>query len=186
MKMKTTFSLLAMTWLFVSSGCRQTVFENEVRQIDSMMVVLDSVQAIHSRIDTSGYDQAHVLYVNNMSSVQRAYVERGDTMERDIAMMLAKYRELKKPLENFKRSYIGLGADIEFTRNQLIDLKHDIEHNLLDTNLVNRLMREESDAVTRIRMTVEQLRLSHETTTEKKQTIEPRVDSLLQALNNPL
>ena len=177
-KMPSTF-LPILFGLAVLAGCTRTKYSNELRQIDAMIVELDSARNVHRRIDTTGYGAAMMRYKKRMSSVQESYTMRGDTMERDVAMLMANYRELKKPLERFKDSYAATSADLDFTRTQLLDLKHDLEHNLLDSNLVHRMLREESDAVEHIKMETVQLQTSYKTTQEKTEKLEPRVDSLL-------
>lgn len=173
--------------LALLAGCTRTRYSEELRQIDAMIVELDSARNIHRRIDTTGYGAAMEKYTERMSSVQESYAMRGDTMDRDVAMMMATYRELKKPLERFKESYTAVSTDLDFTRAQLLDLKHDLEHNLLDSNLVHRMLRQESDAVEHIKMETTQIRTSYKTTREKTEKLEPRIDSLLlhlKALND--
>ncbi len=180
---KTSSTILPiLLGLILIVGCSRTHYSEELRQIDSMIVELDSARNIHRRIDTTGYGEAMKKYTTRMSSIQGSYASRGDTMERDVAMMMASYRELKKPLERFKKSYAAVSTDLEFTRTQLLDLKHDLEHNLLDSNLVHKMLREEDDAVTRIRMETDQLKMSYKVTEDKTQKLEPKVDSLLHEL----
>lgn len=163
-------------------GCDHTHYTEEIRHIDSLLVVLDSTRNDHRRIDTTGFETAMENYSERMSAVQAAYAERGDTMGYDVAMMMARYRELKKPLERFKDTYEEVSTELDFSRSQLLDLKHDLEHNLLDSNIVERMLRSETEAVEHIEMRTEQLRLSMKTTREKTEIMEPKVDSLLNRL----
>lgn len=176
---KIPFVFLALIFL---SACQRTEYTAEIRQIDSLVIVLDTMRNIHRRIDTTGYEQAMEAYAERMAAVGKLYSERGDTMNYEVGMMMAEYRELKKPLEKFKRKYAEVATELDFSRTQLLDLKHDLEHNLLDTNIVNKMLRSESEAVEKIVAETNELQTSHQITLKKTESMEPAVDSLIQAL----
>jgi chromosome segregation ATPase len=169
--------VVAMTGTF---ACQQTHYAREIHAIDSLLVLVDTVRIDYRRIDTTGYAEGSNGFASRIGFVQSAY--KKDTMEREVAMLMANYRDLKKPFSRFKNEYERIGKEIEFSRNQLLDLKHDLEHNLLDSNLVRKMLSSETEAVDQLVFQVNELKLSQKTTRQKRQDLEPKVDSLIQYL----
>ena len=95
---------------------------------------------------------------------------------------MSEYRTLKKPAKGLKSTYQRTGEEIEFSKNQLTDLKHDLQNNLLDSILVQEMLDDERKAVKAVETKVEELKLSSDFTQTKREKIEPRIDSLIQVI----
>lgn len=179
--MKRELALIILLALMVS-GCEQTHYGKEIATIDSLLVELDTVDLMYRRIDTAGMADMSRKFSENLGFVQQAYINRKDTMSQDVALLMSDYRILKKPAKGFKGKYQKAGQELEFTKNQLADLRHDLQNNLLDSNLVEDMLQDELKAVGMLENSVEALKLSTKFTKEKQADIEPRIDSLIQVL----
>lgn len=165
-------------------SCQGTKFPEEVKSIDYLIAQIDSAKTTHSNIDTSGYKKFRKDYVSKLGFVEQAFISKGDTIERDLALFLTKYRELKKPYRDFKSKYEQADKDLIFTEKQLLTLKHDLEYNTLDSAMVSKFMQNETQASTKIVGTVNQLALSNNTTRRKAGTLELQMDSVITLLKN--
>ncbi len=163
-------------------ACDQTKYSKEISQIESMENRLDSVEKILLNIDTLGFTEAGQKFFDNLNFVQQAYTETSDTMPRDVAMLMSDYRSLKKPSKGFMSRFFSVNEELKFSKEQLRDLKEDLEHNRMEAELVKKSLQDESLAVENVISDIEGLRLSAEYTRENRARLEPRIDSLIQVI----
>ncbi|MFT5595879.1 MAG: hypothetical protein ACI8QH_000667 [Flammeovirgaceae bacterium] len=166
----------------IATGCEQTNFDNEIVTIDSLMVRLDTLDLMHKKVDTTDFSKLSQKFTENISFVQAAYTSSKDTMPQDVALLMSDYRMLKKPSKGLKDNYQRTLEEINFSKNQLTDLKHDLQNNLLDSILVQDMLTDERKALGVVENSVQDLKLSSEFTRTKRAELEPRIDSLIQAL----
>lgn len=166
----------------LSTACERTHFTEEIATIDSLLVKLDSVDMMHRKIDTSGFTELGRNFSENLAYLQQAYTESEDTIPKNVGMLLADYRSLKKPAKGFIDKYQRLGEEIEFSKAQLADLKHDAQNNLLDSILVSEMLDDERQAAAKVESSVEELKMSSTFSMAKNAELEPRIDSLIQVL----
>lgn len=182
--MKRNLTLLILI-AAIGFSCERTQYAEEIQTIDSLRVELDSSARALDKIDTTGLAAAKTRFTENLYFVQKTYSEREDTMPRDVALLMSEYRSLKKPSTGFLDKYVLASEELEFSKTQLRDLKHDLQNNLLDTNLVEELLTDERKAVEKVVSDVKQLELSNKVTRKKRAEVEPRIDSLIQELKKP-
>jgi len=166
----------------IGLGCESTNFSEEIKTIDSLLVELDTIDLMQRRVDTTGFSQSSQTFTENITYVQRTFTDREDTMSKDIAVLMSDYRSLKKPSKGFLGKYQRTREEITFAKNQLADLRHDLQNNLLDSNLVDKMLEDEIKAVDDIKNSVENLQISSDFTRSKREELEPRIDSLIQVL----
>lgn len=177
--MRTAFIVLLAT---LSLGCERTHFSNEISSLDSLRAKLDSAERLHRLIDTTGFHEAGKVFTQKLTFIQQKYTESKDTIPRNVALLMANYRDLKKPSKGFIPEYERTRKELKFSKDQIRDLKHDLQNNLLDTNIVVEMMNSERKAVEDVVARVGQLKLSSEFTRKKRSELEPRIDSLIQTL----
>jgi hypothetical protein len=158
----------------IATGCEQTNFDNEIVTIDSLMVRLDTLDLMHKKVDTTDFSKLSQKFTENISFVQAAYTSSKDTMPQDVALLMSDYRMLKKPSKGLKDNYQRTLEEI--------NLKHDLQNNLLDSILVQDMLTDERKALGVVENSVQDLKLSSEFTRTKRAELEPRIDSLIQAL----
>lgn len=180
--MKSGFALAFGIAVFITS-CQQTNFQKEIVTIDSLLVKLDTIDLMHRRIDTTDFSKLGQRFSENLSYIQEVYTSREDTMPKDVALLMSDYRVLKKPSKGLSGNYQRTNEELKFSKSQLADLKHDLQNNLLDSILVQDMLQDEREAVEAIENSVQELKLSSEFTKTKRAELEPRIDSLIQVLN---
>jgi len=169
---------------FIATRCYQVHFEKEDDAVDSLIAKLETVNLMYQKIDTTGIADLSQKFSENLAFVQHAYINREDTMSQDVALLMSDYRILKKPAKSFSGNYQRASEELQFSKNQLLDLKHDLQNNLLDSNLVQDILQDERSAVSKLENSIQDLKLSSEFTKKKRAELEPRIDSLIQVLKN--
>lgn len=132
--------------LFVAVACNQTHYRAEINTIDSLLTKLDSTDKELAALDTSGLESAGRSFRQKFQYIQQLHEEAGDTIDRDLAFLLADFRSLRKPYAHLKSEYASAKKEMDFSKNQLVNLRHDLENNLLDTNIVHKVVKTESEA----------------------------------------
>jgi hypothetical protein len=173
---------LAVLGLIIFSACQQNPHISDISTIERLRVELDSAELVFSKIDTSGYAAFEKKYKRNVAFVQQKLLAKGDTMDRETALFMSEYRELKKPYAQFKTKYEQAEKELEFSENQLITLKHDLKNNNMDTIISKRMMADEVKATESIVSSVKNLYASDQKIRAKTAEMEPRIDSLMNVL----
>jgi len=124
-----------IVFLWVSCQ-RENDFVRELSSIDHFISVLEITQAEISAADTLGYRADDEKIAGNIREITSVFSHPGDTMPGDIARLLAKYRNQRQPTGVVISMQNQLTREIVYTKKQLLDLRHDIEHNLLDEETV--------------------------------------------------
>ncbi len=177
------FAYIAVVSGLLASACTPTTwYEKEIATIDSLIYSIDTCTASLGKLDTLDYTTLSKTFSERTNFVQAWHTQRGDTMQREVAMIMSEYRELKKPLQNFTKEYYRVEAELVFTKNQLGSLRHDLSNNLLDTNIVKRVFIEEKLAAEKIMYDKQALETSNMVSKRKLVVIEPKMDSLITAL----
>lgn len=165
--------------LILISACNQTKYPNEIKTVDNLLLQIDSAQKMHAAIDTSGIKEGNRIYKQKFNFVKSNYTQTADTLHRREALLISDYRNLKKPYDRFNDQYSANAKELEFTKGQLLDLRHDLEHNLLDTNFVKRMVADEIDATEAVVKETQRLQNSRKVMIATQKELEPKIDSLI-------
>ena len=165
--------------LVLISACNETKYPNEIQTVDNLLTRIDSAQKVHAGIDTTGIREGNRVFKQKFNFVKANYTETADTLHREEALLISSYRDLKKPYDRFNDQYSANAKELEFSKGQLLDLRHDLEHNLLDTNFVKRMIASEIEATNAVINETKRLENGRITMIEKNAALEPKIDSLI-------
>ncbi|NEN22915.1 hypothetical protein G3O08_05310 [Cryomorpha ignava] len=177
MRIVKAFGFIAI--LVLVSACNETKYPNEIQTVDRLIAQIDSAQKIHAGIDTTGIKEGNRIFSQKFNFVKANYTQTADTLHRKEALLISNYRDLKKPYDRFNDQYSVNAKELEFSKGQLLDLRHDLEHNLLDTNFVKRMVESEIEATETVVAETKRLENGRKTMIEKNNELEPRIDSLI-------
>ncbi len=163
------------------TSCNESGYEKEIAKINQLTAAIDSAQSLFNGIDTAGIAGIGAKYKSTLSAVQNSYKQKGDSIPRGAAMLMSDYRGLRKTIGGYPEKYAQLQDELTFTRIQLVDLKHDLEYNLLDTNLVRKMLASEREAAMKVINETANLQGIRASIDTKITNLQPRVDSLLAA-----
>lgn len=176
------FACAAMVASIVSGGCQQSKQAQRIETADSLKTELESLHAVFSDIDYDKHFQNRADIMKNIERIEQFYASRNDTMPRDIAMTLSDYRLVWKGYKRMEGEYGQVEKELEYTNNQLINLKKDLEHNALPDNMADRFIEEESKAVAALAVTTNSLKTKMESTEQKYLDKKPVITQLIDSL----
>ena len=165
--------------IFVLASCNETQYQEEIKTVDYLLSRIDSAEKAHANIDTSGIADAGVSFKKKFTFVSSSFEQQNDTLNRDAALLISNYRDLKKPYANFVDEWMANAKELEFSKKQLIDLRHDLEHNLLDTNFVTKMVVSEQKATEAVVFDTRRLERGRKAMVAKNDSLEPKIDSLI-------
>lgn len=173
---------LAVLGVALFASCQENPHDSSIAAIDKVKIELDSAAQVYSKIDTNGYTAFDKKYKQNVAFVQQKLAAKGDTINRETAMLMADYRELKKPYAQFKTKYEQAGTELEFTDIQLITLRYVLKKNNMDTVISKSTLANEIKATESIISTIDHLNVSNTNVRNKKAEMDPKIDSLITTL----
>jgi len=179
---KTVFLFLAGAALMLFS-CESAQYKEEVQELDQLIKQVEKSSTKLVQIDTSGLADKWQEYKDNVNTITGAYKENGDTIGRELAMILSDYKQLKKPYSEFKDAYSAAMEELKFTKNQLVTLKHDLENNKLEPPVAEKMIQSEKMAAQKIMEQVEQLARTDSVTQVKAVEINATIDSVITSIS---
>jgi len=129
MRRSAPFLAVAALLLAIGSGCRQPSDPALVSALDSMMIHTDSLLAGLDTIDLARCDQ-----MDSVFRTQRTPLEDllRDTLAKDQAVAIGNYyRAMDRSLGRVRGKTEGVRNELLAAREQLEDLRHDIDNGLL-------------------------------------------------------
>ena len=144
-------SLVALCFLITS--CSSNKFSKQITQIDSLNVVLDSSFSKLNSLDTSVVQSYYLKYSDNIKLIRNNFKEK-EKEDEEIWSIITRYGMIKKPLRDFKKNFVKYSKEISISHKQLNDLKSDIKNNILTKDQIIQYIKEESEFVKYINVSV--------------------------------
>lgn len=169
--------------MFFQCGER-TQFTNELAEIDNMLQRLDSLEKNYQKIDTALLKEIQVKVKSDIKNMEQQF----DTLPPDIAFYLSEYAyPLKKQYKRVLQRFPDWKESIEYSRQQLNDLKHDLQKNLIDSAKAFQYLNNEKNFLMSIESEINELGNAAmnyaKTFDSKQQRLYHLVDSLKQVKN---
>ena len=92
------------------------------------------------------------------------------------------YSYIKKSYKTILREYPLAMEELQYCRNQLTDLKHDIEHGHLDEQMIKTYFSHEEDAISLLKYKMEKLSEMAEKQTERFGQLNPQIELMIDSL----
>lgn len=138
-----------LVWLFFPLlfvvACNTEPYPEEIKLLDSLIVKLDSSKSKVLKLDTTKLDKTVRSFAKRFKTILHFYHEKGDTIGPDLAYLLADLATLKKMSLAFEPEYTAVKDALDFSRQQMVNLRHDLEYNLLEASRVMQLMQTEKE-----------------------------------------
>jgi hypothetical protein len=129
---------IALAAASFTAGCSGQKYTKEIAALDSLGEQLEATEETFDKLDTVALQQAldtvpaHLLIIDQHFR-QAKTEDRGDTvMASDIATILMEYRSVVRPLGTFRREHEEYEENIEYSGEQVENLIHDLQNNLVD------------------------------------------------------
>jgi DNA polymerase I-like protein with 3'-5' exonuclease and polymerase domains len=161
------------------TACTSNKHVKEIKAVDSLYTVVDSIEKILSGIDTNKIRLTYKEYSENISLLKSNFK---DKKEDSVWSVMTTYGIIKKPLKSFINDFPGFYSEIEFSRHQLDSLKIDINSDNIKADKIAEYTKTEAEAVYSLRQQVE---ISVNTTRERLKlfdSLNPKVIKVIEKL----
>lgn len=128
-------------------ACGEKKYTAEVKTIDSLNIVLDSIQEKLDNVDTIKLKKDYKQYLSNIGLLKKNF---NDKKEDSTWQLMTSYGGIKSALKTFIRDCPGYYEEIRFSRGQLDTLKADIESGDLEPEKIGQYTKAEADAVSNL------------------------------------
>ena len=160
-------------------SCTNTQFYTDYAvRVDSLGASLEASASSFEQIDTSLISDIANTVGAGLDTL-KAY--RFDSVS---ASMLNDYSYIRSACKTILREYPLAMKELQYSRDQLFNLKHDIEHRHLEEEMIDKYFADEMEAVSRLkekmRMLVESTRLQ----AEEFALLNPHIEFMIDSITN--
>mgnify|MGYP001571848723 FL=1 len=144
--------ITAVAALCLLSACKSYKHQKELQTIDSLNIVIDSIERNLSQADTGRVKKIFAEYTQNLESIKENFDDQKDD---STWPALTAYGIINKPLKNFLKNFNGFCEEISYSRKQLDSLRTDIENGNIPEENISSYSKTEADAVNDLKTTVD-------------------------------
>jgi len=168
---------LALPAFFLS--CNESKYKAERKTIDSLKVVLDSVQLKMGQVDTVMFTNEYKEYLANISLLKEYF---NDKKEDSTWQIMTSYGAVRVSLKSFAKNYPEFYSELACSRKKLDSLKGDIEAGNLEKEKIREYTKNEADAVINLKTLVGTAIKSAKTGLKLLDSLNPKVIRLIKQL----
>ena len=117
--------------------------ERELGEVDALSDILNNTEELFLSVDTTKVFEIAKLRQDQMRIIQTT----NDTLDKETAFFLASYFRKRKGIDKFVKSYHQTYADIQKTKDQLKNLRTDVENGLLSQEQFSEYYKTEQSIV---------------------------------------
>ncbi len=127
--MKRFFNVFLILAIVALSSCNNAVKQKQLAKIDSLSVILDSanVQLTKINLDTIKNIFAKFEETNEKASEHYQKYRTEENWK-----FVCAYQQVKKPIKEMIEKYQSFSEDLNTSKKQLDDLRHDVNKNLIN------------------------------------------------------
>ncbi len=177
MKKLIIFILVGTT---IIAGCESSVHTAKIERIDSLITMLDTSLQQLETLDAKKIAEAKEKAESDLHFIQKNYP---DSMGLKLAGKLGNYKINRKLLKVILENGDGLQSEMEYSIQQLKDLKHDLKADRIDSAQVQQYIRTEWEAATTLMQRYNLIAGKYQKGLERHEEYEKTADSIIQELN---
>lgn len=173
--------ILGITLGFLIASCSNPVKKNQLSKVDSLYALLDSASTLLSRVNMDTVNQRLQTYYDVNKKVSEHYQEYRN--EENWAYVCS-YQNVRKPFKTLVKNYIKYQAEVDSSKKQLENLKHDIKKNLLKENEFDGCFAIESQSINALTFKIKKNIESVQHQLKNFDTIHPYMLRLIESYNS--
>ncbi len=151
MKIKFTIFVSIIAVIAGISSCKNAKNHAQLSTIDSLYLVLDSVEKTITSVDTAKVNKVFLEYQGNIKKIKQYFDDKKDD---STWSTITVYGVIRKPIKEFNKNISAFSEDLIFSRKQLDSLKSDIKANNIPEEKIKEYTKAEVDAVNSLRQQV--------------------------------
>ncbi len=178
---KLVYTIFLLAFFFVETACNQAD-PKVIAKIDHLLVVLDSTNKKVSGIDFEKEEEQTKKIKEDLNFIQTNFT---DTLSKEMGFVLSDYRGIIAEEgesgggENREKM---LKKELDYTKKQLLDLKHDFEKAKLPEADFKKYFETESTTVSKLHAYVNLKQLEFNRKETQYNTLQPKVQAFLDSL----
>ena len=129
--------------LIILASCSGNHYTDELEKIDSLKMVLNETELLIGEIDIKRLKEMHSIFKENSENIKKYYTKADE----EGWEIICRYTDMKKPFRSVVEYYENFQSEIIYSRAQLDSLYHDLNHNLLNEDLVSKYLADEEKAI---------------------------------------
>lgn len=148
------FSILILSWLFLSLSCKNRVGEQAIIQSDSLVKVFDGIKDKFSNLDSSAYMSVS-RRVDATNAAFAGYKVKFPT-DSGFVNKYAEYTLLLKVAKRLRKEHAAIQSEIIYSGKQLRNLNNDLKKNTIrEKEKIDQYLSSETKAVTALGLRTE-------------------------------
>lgn len=145
MKRVAVFIAFGFFMCLLISSCG-TKFSAEIKRVDSLLLVNARADSSLLKIDTAQTHKIAEEVKMNLTFLQKNYK---DTITKEMAEFLDVYSSILTSLESVNKQHSELAKELTYSKEQLSNMRQDLEHNIIKKEQVKEYMEREEESVKR-------------------------------------
>jgi hypothetical protein len=122
------FLFISIATIFFFSSCNNAVKEKQIAKIDSLMAIIDTARINLNKINKDTVGKRFLTYQETNKLVAEHYKEYRNE---ENWKYVCSFQEVRKPFKTMIFNYNSYKSDLDSSRKQLENLKHDVEKKLI-------------------------------------------------------
>ena len=137
------FHLNIIGTILILSSCNGNQHADKLQKIDSLNMVLDKAELIFEEINIDSLRVLFPVFQNNSEEIKKYYTKEDEEGWK----VICRYTDMKKPFRNVVEYYDNIRTEINYSRQQLDSLQHDLQNNIITEDLAIKYLSDEEKAV---------------------------------------
>lgn len=138
------FLFLLFAILTISISCKNTKNHPQLATIDSLNLVIDTIEKTINTVDSAEVTKTYVEYQKNIKQIKLYF---NDQKEDSLWSTITAYGVIRKPLKEYKKNISEFFNNIKYSRKQLDSLRTDIKADNISEEKVKAYTKSEAEAV---------------------------------------
>ena len=173
--MKKVLHLILLPALLMTYSCQPDLDSGKVEDIDQLILEAQSTLTQLHSIDTSQVQTGLKELMLNVQYIQKYHA---DTMSYETAQYLSRYYTLANLLKDYD-SYEVVEKNLQLSKKQLEDLKHDYVNHAIEEDKFSQYFTEERNQLVQLQEKVQGMENNWRRFEEKAMEYNPKVDSIV-------
>lgn len=167
------FSLIIITSLF---SCKNKEHEAQLQRVDSLYTALKAVETKVLMMDTADYNVRKEFNEEKLKFIQDNFK---DTANKEQAIFISDIIATKRSFNKLMKKREEIIEEILYSKGQLVDLKRDVENNLILKNSFIEYFDAESKAVMDISNASQSLISWGESAVKRHEQLKPKIEEFV-------
>lgn len=130
--------------ILLLTACKPAYIGQGLKQIDSLEVLLGDVDGKLKDLDTAAI---HQKYNDYLESIQQIKQFTDHNYSPDDWSAMTQWGNIRKPVRNFLQQLPGFHEEMNYSRSQLANLRHDLKQKLIERKLFDEYIAKEREEI---------------------------------------